>query len=42
MFPIFLNGFTEDKKIINVDNAEFTKWIENVIHDVLELTRGIF
>ena len=42
MFPMFLNEFTEDKNIIYVDNAEFTKWIENVIYDVLELTRGIF
>ena len=39
---MLINGFTEDKNIIYVDNAEFTKMIENVIHDILELTRGIF
>ena len=42
MFPMLINGFTEDENIIYVDNAEFTERIENVIHDVLELTRGIF
>ena len=25
MFPVLINGFTEDKNIIYVDNAEFTE-----------------
>ena len=41
MFPMFINGFGIDKNIINVNNGEITKGIENIIHNVLEFTRGI-
>ena len=42
MFPVFINGFIEDEDIVYVDNTKFTKWIKNVIHNILELTQGIF
>jgi hypothetical protein len=37
MFLVFINEFTKDEDIIYVDNAKFTKWIKNVIHNILEL-----
>ena len=40
MFPMFINGFGIDKNIINVNNGEITKGIENIIHNVLEFTRA--
>ena len=42
MFSMFINGFGIDKDIINVNNGEMTKGIENIICNVLEFTRGIF
>ena len=41
MFPMFISGFGVDKNIINVNNDEMTKGIENIIHNVLEFTKGI-
>ena len=41
MFPIFINGFGIDKDIINLNNGEMTEGITNIIHNVLEFTRGI-
>ena len=41
MFPMFINGFGIDKDIINVNNGEMTKGIENINCNVLEFTRGI-
>ena len=41
MFPMFINGFGIDKNIINVNNGEMTKGVEDIIHNVLEFTRGV-
>ena len=41
MFPMFINGFGIDKDIINVNNSEMTEGIKDIIHNVLEFTRGI-
>jgi hypothetical protein len=41
MFTVFINGFGVDQNIINIDNSEMAERIKNVIHNVLELTRGI-
>jgi hypothetical protein len=41
MFPMFFNTFGEDQNIINIHNSEIRKWVEDIIHDVLEFTRGI-
>jgi hypothetical protein len=41
MFPIFFNTFGEDQNIINIHNSKMRKWVEDIIHDVLEFTRGI-
>ena len=41
MFPMFINGFGVDKNIFNVNNGEMTKGVEDIIHNVLEFTRGI-
>ena len=38
---MFINGFGIDNDIINVNNGEMTKGIEDIIHNVLEFTRGI-
>ena len=38
---MFISGFGVDKNIINVNNNEMTKGIENIIHNVLEFTKGI-
>ena len=38
---MFISGFGVDKNIINVNNDEMTKGIENIIHNVLEFTKGI-
>jgi hypothetical protein len=38
---VFINGFRIDEDIINVNNGKMTKGVENVVHDPLELTRGI-
>ena len=41
MFPMFINEFGINKDIININNGEMIKGIEDIIHSVLELTRGI-
>ena len=41
MFPMFTNGFGINKDNVNLNNGEMTKGIEDIIHSVLELTRGI-
>ena len=41
MFPVFINRARVNKNIININNGQMTEGIENIIHDVLELTRGI-
>ena len=41
MFLVFINRFGVNKDIINVNNGEMTKGIKNIIHNVLEFTRGI-
>ena len=41
MFPVFINRIGVYKNIINVNNGEMAKGIENNIHNVLELTTGI-
>ena len=38
---MFINGFGIDKDIINVNNSEMTEGIKDIIHNVLEFTRGI-
>jgi len=41
MFPMFINGFEIDKDVININNGEMTERIEDIIHNVMEFTRGI-
>ena len=41
MFPVFINKARINKNIININNGEMTKGVENIIHDVLNLTGGI-
>ena len=41
MFPVFINRIRVNKNMINIDNGEMAKRIENIIHYVLKLTRGI-
>ena len=41
MFPVFINRVGINKNIININNGEMTKGVENIIHDVLKLTGGI-
>ena len=41
MFLMFINGVGVDKNIININNGKMTEGIENIIHNVLELTGGI-
>ena len=41
MFPVFINRIRVNKKIINLNNGEMAERIENIIHNVLKLTRGI-
>ena len=35
MLPMLINGFGVDKNIINVNNGEMTKGVEDIIHNVL-------
>ena len=42
MFLVFFNGLREDEDIIYVNNGEFTLEIQNIIHNILELTWSIF
>ena len=41
MFLVFINRIGVNKNIINRNNGEMAERIENIIHNVLELTRGI-
>jgi hypothetical protein len=41
MFSMFLNGFGENKNIINVNNGEMGERVENIIHNILKFTRSI-
>ena len=41
MLPVFINRAGINKNIININNGEMAEGIENIIHDILELTRGI-
>ena len=41
MFPMFINRARINKNNININNGEMAERIENIIHNVLELTRGI-
>ena len=41
MFPVFINRAGINKNIININNGEMVERIENIIHDVLEFTKGI-
>ena len=41
MFPMFINRAGINKNVININNGEMAERIENIIHDVLEFTRGI-
>ena len=41
MFPVFINRAGINKNIININNGEMVERIENIIHDILEFTRGI-
>ena len=41
MFPVFINRIRVNKKIISLNNGEMAERIENIIHNVLELTEGI-
>ena len=38
---MFIKGSVIDKNIINVNNDEMTKGIEDIIYNVLEFTKGI-
>lgn len=38
---MFINGFEIDKDVININNGEMTERIEDIIHNVMEFTRGI-
>jgi hypothetical protein len=41
MFSMLLNGFGENKSIINVNNGEMGERVENIIHNILKFTRSI-
>ena len=41
MFLVFINRVGVNKNIIDINNGEMAKGIENIIHDVLEFTKGI-
>ena len=41
MFPVFINRARVNKNIINIYNGEMAERIKNIIHNILELTRGI-
>ena len=41
MFLVFINRIRVNKNIININNGEVAKRIENIIHNILEFTRGI-
>ena len=41
MFLVFINRVGINKNIINKNNGEMAKGIEDIIHNVLEFTRGI-
>ena len=38
VFPMLFNGLYKNEYIINVNNGMTGKWIENLIHNVLEFT----
>ena len=41
MFLVFINRIGVNEIIININNGEMAERIENIIHNVLELTRDI-
>ena len=41
MFLVFINRIGVNENIININNGEMAERIENIIHNVLELTRDI-
>lgn len=41
MLSMFINRLWRNKNIINVNNGEVDKWVEDIIHNILKFTKGI-